>query len=416
MAWSIQTTCGEIMKILSRFLVEIVVLGSGITVSLMLVFAKPKPQMNQAYSSVREHKVEVLYADVVDAPMTVRSQGVVEPRRTLSIVAEVSGKIAFSNSAFIEGGTFSDEEILLELEPSDYENKVLQASAELADVKKDLAIERGVAEQAEKQWRDIGNSKANNLFLRKHHISALEAELAYAESNLAQAKRNLERTKIRLPFVADITRTYVELGQYVKQGEILADVVDSASLIIRVPIPDTQIHLLNVRRGQNGEVEVMHYAEVKGYIGDTRYSWRGHIKRFSPVIDSDTNQYYAIVEIPKHELDQTAYSPKPGLYVDVDIEGKLFTDIVKLPKHAVHDDQKIFLVGAENKVITKSVDVIHEEEKHIWISGNVHQDSPIIVSKRNSLIPGMEVVYEERVGEAANIAESTGSTGKLPRS
>ncbi|MDA7852444.1 hypothetical protein N9A71_02740, partial [Porticoccaceae bacterium] len=64
------------------------------------------------------------------------------------------------------------------------------------------------------EWRDLGDSTANALFLRQPQLAAAEAALESARADLAKANLDLNRTSITTPFQGRIRQTFVDLGQY----------------------------------------------------------------------------------------------------------------------------------------------------------------------------------------------------------
>src|SRR5690606_19307376 len=141
---------------------------------------------------------------------------------------------------------FGAGEALLQLDPRDYETALDQAEAALADARNTLAQEQGQARQAKREWRDLGNEQANNLFLRKPQLAAAEARVGAAEAGVRQAQLNLERTAIRLPFAGRIVDINVNLGQYVSANTVVASVYDSAVMEVRLPLSTHEMQLLNL--------------------------------------------------------------------------------------------------------------------------------------------------------------------------
>ena len=101
---------------------------------------------------------------------------------------------------FLDGRFFKVGDILLQLEQADYEFAIARARAQEAAAAQRVAEERGRNLQAQREWRELGTSEANDLFLRKPQLRAAEASLAAAQADVAAAELALERTTVRAPF------------------------------------------------------------------------------------------------------------------------------------------------------------------------------------------------------------------------
>ena len=93
---------------------------------------------------------------VTSLKLSVFSQGSVKPRTETTVVAEVSGKIVDVSPNFIAGGFFRDGEVLLQIDPSDYEAALKRAQANLASRKAQYADQKARSEQAMKDWTNLG--------------------------------------------------------------------------------------------------------------------------------------------------------------------------------------------------------------------------------------------------------------------
>jgi len=104
--------------------------------------------------------------------MTVTSQGTVAPKREIDLVSQVSGKVVAVADNYANGGFFQGNEMLVQIEPADYEFAVTRAKAQEARAEEQVALEQGRSRQAKREWRDLGDKTANKLFLRQPQLNA----------------------------------------------------------------------------------------------------------------------------------------------------------------------------------------------------------------------------------------------------
>ena len=135
-----------------------------------------------ARSEVATAPVEppALLVDVIQAkrnPVTfsVRSQGSVAPRTQTTLVAEASGLIVEVSTAFVSGGFFRKDDVLVRIDPRNYESVVKRARAAVARAETQLAMETATASYAEKDYARLRSLNSNTappsaLALRKPQL------------------------------------------------------------------------------------------------------------------------------------------------------------------------------------------------------------------------------------------------------
>ena len=82
----------------------------------------------------------------------VQAQGTVTPVQETTILAEVKGRIIEVADAFHVGGFVSRDEVLLRIDPRDYQTRLLHAQAALESAESLLVQEKGRAQVALREW------------------------------------------------------------------------------------------------------------------------------------------------------------------------------------------------------------------------------------------------------------------------
>ena len=98
-----------------------------------------------------------LLVDVVEAKrnpvnFSVESQGSVAPRTQTTLVAEASGQIVEVSPAFVSGGFFRKDDVLVRIDPRNYESAVKRARAAVARAETQLATETATASYAKEDY------------------------------------------------------------------------------------------------------------------------------------------------------------------------------------------------------------------------------------------------------------------------
>ena len=233
-------------------------LAGAIGVTGLLYLNRPPSQIVEPEQKATSIDVAEVIKQSLRIP--VQAQGTVTPLRQTSLLSEVQGRIVEVAQGFNVGGFVSEGDILLRIDPRDYQTSLLRAQAALESAESTLAQEKGRAEVALREWKKLPkgsqrSEEARDLYLRKPQLEQAEAQLLAATADLNTARDNLERTIIRAPYAALIRAKHAEVGQYVGAGTPLVDVFSIDYAEIRLPIPQTKLAYLELP-GIEGYTEV----------------------------------------------------------------------------------------------------------------------------------------------------------------
>ncbi|MCV6614539.1 MAG: efflux RND transporter periplasmic adaptor subunit [Cellvibrionaceae bacterium] len=381
----------------------ILLVGAAAIVAVATLKPKPAPKPKE---DIKPPQVKLAPAEPGEHRLSVHSQGTVAPRREINLVAEVSGRITKVSEKFVAGGFVEAGEILVEIDPRDYRFALVQAESQVAEARQRLATERGHARQKKREWRDLGNKEANDLFLRKPQIAAAEAALAAAEANRDKAKLSLARTRISLPFAGRIRSTKVDLGQFVNPGTPVAQAYDTSVLEVRLPLTDGEAALLDLPLGSAAKAGPK--VVLQGQVAGEMQQWLGQITRTEASLDTRSRLYYAVAEV--NEPFAAANPLMVGLFVEAEIAGRALANVIELPKNALYKRKYLYWVDADNKIRRESVRVMKTGEHKVWVKAELPQAAQVVLGGQQFLAPGKEVAPEwaegqSKAGRAKRIAD-----------
>lgn len=373
----------------------------GAATLAVLVLARPTPEPAPPADESAHVKVAVAPARKESLRLAVTAHGTVMPRREIDLVAQVSGQIVSVEPVFVNGGFFSRSQLLVQIDDRDYHAALLNAKARLAEARRVLAEEEGRSRVAEREWRELGNREANELFVRKPHLAAAKAAVASAEADVASAQLDLERTKIVAPFDGRVRQTYADLGQFVTAGTRLATVYDSTVVEVRLPLTEKQAALIDLpltaegaaapSDGEPAAPGVGVPVTIKGSVAGESHQWQGVLARTDAFVDADSRLYYAVVEVQDpfvpRDGDGNRRPPLlPGLFVEAEIGGKRIDDVIVLPRSALFQLDKIVTIDGENQVGYRVVDVLQKTDSKVWVKAAIADDTLVALEKQ-SLTP-----------------------------
>ena len=218
---------------------------SVLTVVVMVSVAKGKrpDRKEEVNPAVR---IDAIPAEVASLNFSVHSQGTVRPRTETALVAEVPGQIVSVSENFIAGGFFRKGEVLLQIDPSDYETGLLRAQAALAARKAQLSEQQARSDQALKDWTNLGREgEPSDLTLRIPQLAEARAAVQAAEAELQEAERDLKRTRIKVPYDGLVRSKLVDVGQYVAPGTPLGVTFSIDKAEIRLPLSNSDLAFLS---------------------------------------------------------------------------------------------------------------------------------------------------------------------------
>lgn len=383
------------------------VLAGGLALSWLLLTGKPAPEP-QELPPRAVPMVDVATVDPAPAALSVTTQGTVQPQREIDLVSRVAGQVETVAKDFAAGSFFREGSLLVAIEDVDYELMIARMESQVAAARQRVAEEEGRALQAQREWRDLGNSQANALFLREPQLASAQASLRAAEAELAAALLDLERTRITAPFDGRISEKFVDAGQYVTPGARIARVYSTRSMEVRLPLTDRQVALIDLplhyRAGDDSPE--MPAVSLRATFGGRDWTWQGRIVRTDASVDESTRVVYAVAEV----TEPFAPGPSgerpplvPGLFVHATIEGRSLPAVVGLPRSALRSDDTVMLVDAGQQLEPRAVSVLQSEGGRVWVQGLKRGDR-VVVREPAATVAGMRVEVNEvaRVAGAGN--------------
>ncbi|MFT5519755.1 MAG: RND family efflux transporter MFP subunit [Enterobacterales bacterium] len=370
-------------KIISVLIILSAFIGMGLLASM-----KPEPPKKPIVNKAMF--VEVLNLKPSDITFEIKSQGTVKPKTETTLSAEVSGRIIAISEKFIAGGLFKKDDILMEIDPTDYIVAVTQADAFL----KQRQIEYNGSKSLQKKG-----------YRAEAELAASKASLAAAKAALVRAEKNLERTKIRLPYDGLVRTKDSDIGQFVNPGTKLGSAFATDIAEIRLALTDNDLAFLDLPETgfQNNDTEIGP-AVILSAIRKGKYQeWSANIIRTEGVVDERSRVSYAVVQLDdpyRLSIKQSTSknnNPLPiGTFVGAKIQGKSFSNVLTVPRTAVRGKNQLMFIDIGNRLQIKEVDILRADSKYAYILQNTNSDNRISITAIESPINGMKVRTTDR--------------------
>jgi RND family efflux transporter MFP subunit len=402
-----------------RFLLPLGLIGLSVVIVAVLIAIAQSKHPERKDAAAQAVLVEAIPAELSTLNFIVHSQGAVEPRTETTLVAEVSGQIVSVSPNFIAGGFFREGEALLQIDPSDYETALLRAQAALASRRAQYADQKARSEQALKDWENLGRpGEPSDLVLRKPQLAEAQAGVQAAEAELQQAERDLQRTRIRVPYDGLVREKRVDVGQFVAAGTPLGVTFAIDIAEIRLPLSGNDLDYLNLpsaTRLDNAQRVPVTLTADEGGVGG---AWQGQIVRTEGVIDRTSRVLYAVAEVvdPYGVLGRSDRPElKVGTFVRAEIQGRQAEDVVVLPRAVLRPDQTVLIANAERRLEVRPVTVARAEPRKVYISSGIEAGELVITTSMDAPIPGTQLAIAGAPSEVSPPQPADGGTVAVTR-
>ena len=365
-----------------RYLLIFSIFAIAIAGSFGLGQMKPPPEVKDVGDV--EILVEVLPLESTVVNFVVESQGTVRPRTETILSAEVSGTIVSISPKFIAGGVFAEGEELLRIDPANYVVTVDQSKA--------LVEQRQIEYDGALKLRSQG-------YRAEAELAAAAATIATAKAELVRARKDLERTSIRLPYEGMVRAKEVDLGSYVGPGTRLGVVFATDYAEVRLPLTDSDLSFVDLP-------DAMEITESGGTLGGPLVtlsaiqrgepvSWQGRVVRTEGVVDERSRVTFAVARIVDpyrlHRQD-SAESPLPmGTFGRAEIAGLTVDGIIRVPRSALRGSNQLVFVDDDDRLRIRAVDVMRADAEFAYVRSGAGVGERISLTAIEAPVNGMRV-------------------------
>jgi RND family efflux transporter MFP subunit len=381
----------EVRKIL-RFTAPVLVLVAGIGVVQALVATKPPPEKKDDALRMVSLYVDKVTSETVT--VSVNTQGEVRPKTEIDLVPQVSGRVVRIADEFAEGAEFQPDTTLVRIDDAEYKLAVVRAEARVAEAHTNLERELANAKIKREQWADSRTRGEPTPFaLNEPQVAEARAKTRSAEAELAEARLNLERTELKVPFLGRVKERSVGVGQFVNAGTSLGRVFSTDKIEIRLPLTDMQLVELNLPLGFMARGDNAPRVKLSASVGNKKHSWEGRIVRTQAAVDQQTRLIYAIAEVddPYGAGADASMPLAVGLFVHAEIDGVREQNAFVIPRLALRNLDKVYVINDDSKLEIRTVKVLSTSEERVLLSGGVVTGEQVVTSTIPAAVDGMQV-------------------------
>ena len=409
------------MKLLFKILLPLLVLvGAGFMAKSLIA---TRPQVAPTPALERVWTVAAVATTPGQAAPELKVFGQVVAGRDVELRPLVAGRVTEVGPNFVDGGLVREGDLLVEIDPLDYQASIKQIEAQIAEerakiveyeseilaehemitqlrVQRDIH-RRGVERRDALKQKGTGTEKslddarmalsesAERIFGRQQSVSRLtsridqqHAVVDQMSAALDRAKRDLEETRLVAPFDGFLTNTVTAVGRRVGVGDLIATLTDANWL-------EARFHMSNgdfLRLIDSGDFRGRP-ARVAWRLADREIAFEASIERLESVIDPQSGGVQLFARIKEAGLEGVL---RPGAFVEVRIELGPYNDVVRLPESALYDRATVYRIE-DGRLAPLQVELVARDGKDILVRGDFEADDMVVTSRFAEIGPGVRV-------------------------
>ena len=378
---NVQRNGGFLRKLLVVLIPILIVVGFIVGASVIIKLNKKPEEKKRAFNTLA---VMADYAVQDNVQLKVSAQGESRPQTEIDLVPEVGGKIVYVSPNFVEGGIIRKGETLIRIEDADFQVSVVRAQANIAQAEQVLIREQAEGEIARQDYAELGRGEASALALRKPQQAQAKAALQLAQAELDAAKLQLTRTEVKAPFTGRVRTKSSDLGQFVSAGRTLGRIFSTNIIEVRLPLTDNDFAKMDlpiayIAKNRTSAPDV----KLSAVIAGKRQYWDAKIMRTDSAYDPQTRALSAIAEV----LDpygkgksQNGVPIAPGLFVDAEIGGKIYENVIVLPRDGLRPEDEVYVVDTKGKIDVRNVEVLDSDPNRAVVRSGVDAGDLVVLS------------------------------------
>jgi HlyD family secretion protein len=270
---------------------------------------------------------------------TVTASGQIVPKKAVDISADITGRIVAIPVK--EGETVKEGELLLRIDPSQYEAGVAQAKATLSSAEASALQARANRDQARraldraKQLRQTDTKLVSDEQFEQAQTQYQVAEAVansaahqvdQARAALNQAQDQLSKTVLRSPITGEVTRVAVEAGEVAVPGTfsretgLLMTVSDLSVIIVKVQVDETDV--VRLALGDSADVTIDAFPDTTFSGRVTKIAQSAILSASAAASQASSSAGQQAVD---YDVEVTLDHPPPDVRPDLSATAKIVT-------------------------------------------------------------------------------------------
>jgi len=368
---SVQKSVGSVRKVPGRALAATLAV---IALAVLVIFSLSACKKEKKAEPERLVNVRVWTSEIKNVQPYLETTGTLKADEEVIVSSEVDGiikRILVEEGTHVAAGT-----LLAEINETDYRLDWKRSDAALKQAQASLTNARAEYKRKEALFQEelITRQQFDDISTR---VTLAEAELERAKATLAISLERLTRTKLNSPLVAAVKGKNVSVGDYVRNGMPLFQLIRVNPLKLNFTISEKDVAGLKI--GQ--EVAFT----VDAFPGK---QFKGKVSLLHPNVEERTRTLQAEAIVPNADLIL-----KPGYFARVQIFTQASRDVVVAPLTSLMYDGPVvrLYVVSGNKAQGRIIKTGNKYGEYVEVREGLREKEQVVVVGQNNLSEGVKV-------------------------
>jgi HlyD family secretion protein len=360
-----------------------------------------------------------------DLVASVTASGQVRPRTQVNVASDISGRII--RLAVKEGQRVRKGDLLLQIDPEQYEAAVQRAEAALSAARAQAAQARANYLQAKRNYeRNLEIKRSNPALVSDADLEQLRTQMEVTQAlmesadhgveqavaSVRDARTSLSKTTIRAPMSGMVTRLVVEEGEtavpgtFNKDAATLLTISDMSELEIKVKVDETDVTRLAVGDSAVVEIDAFPDTTFVGRVVEIAHSSvRGAAATTTAAVDQAVDYEVRIVLLDAPPETRPDFSATAKIVTDIrnqvlsipiialtvreneELVADTAVPLGKAPTRQVgrRDVEGVFVVGPDNKVSFRPVKVGIAGDRYFEVLSGLKEGERIVAGSYQAI-------------------------------
>ncbi len=418
----------------SKHLVFIGIILCTVLLVGFLVSSKPAPPLKPKQETVWTVDVEPLHK--VDRAPELELIGEVESTQRSLLTSRVNTSV--TTTPFLAGSSFQQGDVLLQMDAVEVEALLIQRRADVMELNAaineakarheanlaSLKTEQTMLELSQKAYDRQQRLRQNNVTSEERSETALsalyqqqlavtnrklsvdnfintlhqlEARLQRAQAQLTLAELDMAQTQLQAPYAGKVVAVHVAVGERVRPGDPLIELVATDSLEVKAQIPDRWVP--EVRAMLQNEGKASAYADVYGI------QVLMTLERIAAAANSGTGGINVYLS-PADGEDLPLGKP-----VELHVKLPQKQDAYTVQLSAIYGDDRIYLISEESRLQAVTINRLGRYrdkdglEGVIFTGKDLKEGAQVITTQLPKAVTGLKVQSRQHAVSTATNAE-----------
>jgi membrane fusion protein (multidrug efflux system) len=296
---------------------------------------------------------------------------------------------------FDRGREVQATEILFRIDSKELSKQLAGVQAELAALETRLGNARRTLERIRK-LREQDATTVDEVDQARTQYRTLVDRKKGLEARIGLLQQRIDDTRVRAPVSGTMSDHLVDVGDYVKRGQLLAVLVTESDLEVRFALG--QQAMGKVRTGQQVDLSVDAWPER---------TFEARVVYVAPTVDPSTRQIQltAVVEEDGEEL-------KPGAFASAELTIEVRRDVPSIPEEALVASQggyRVYVVE-DSRASAVPVEIGLRKPGRVEIRSGLEIGQTVVRTGHQKLQDNQRVRIVQGPGPRAKASETSGSS------